>query len=540
MSSLDTILICGDIPREMIGYTQRKEMLLHINEMPATIDFLKYYFKHKRNLKTAMDVMQKDYSIKFLSCNGPYLYQYLKKKGISVFMIHQFTSDKSVLLEILKNKPKAVVISTTFLSSTDQIEEIASFIKGNAPEVLVIAGGIKIWKSYKMSILMKKGFIPDDINKEVVKNNYFLSKHGSSSVDIFIINDKGEYTLFNLLKLIKSGKEYKNLNNIAYLKMGEWVINNLVPEPGEFGEEYIDWSFLSPELIGLEIPIQAGTGCQYKCTFCDFHGLRKMYLRSIKSIIKEIETITPVNGVRKIFFTNDNFLCSVKRTRDICRELIKSKLLLQWRAFIRIDSITEETAELLYKSGCRECLLGVESGDPNLLLRMNKNISPDKILSRINILNQVGINTQSTLIVGFPGENEKTMQNTIDMLNAYSTKGPGIHFYYLFPFTLFPLSIVSFPQYREKYKIKGYLNNWSHFTMSSEEALQNMVKISDSLKVELSPIYFERREMPNLNISEQKEVFFLRNKILKIQKRLIVDNFEPKLWDRLEWLLSKK
>ena len=41
-------------------------------------------------------------------------------------------------------------------------------------------------------------------------------------------------------------------------------------------------------LSSMEIPIFSGTGCQYKCAFCDHYVIHGFKLRSIKNIVESI------------------------------------------------------------------------------------------------------------------------------------------------------------------------------------------------------------------------------------------------------------
>jgi radical SAM superfamily enzyme YgiQ (UPF0313 family) len=241
-----------------------------------------------------------------------------------------------------------------------------------------------------------------------------------------------------------------------------------------------------------------------------------------------------VNDVRQLFFTDDNLFSSIKELKNFCLALIDADLCLRWRAFVRVDTITEETAELLQRSGCWECLLGIESGDEEMLRRMNKKTTPEVILRAVSSLNRVGINTQSTFLVGFPGETEGSIQNTIDLLNAYPTDGPGIHTHYPFFFLVAPLASVASPQAREKYHLKGYLDEWTHATMNSREAEEAVLRICDSVKMEISPIYHGERVVPWLSKEKQKEAIFLRNKINRLRRGIIPDEPEEPLWRELE------
>ena len=299
--------------------------------------------------------------------------------------------------------------------------------------------------------------------------------------------------------------------------------------------EPIDWSQLPPELVKEEIPVHVGAGCPFRCEFCDFCTLRPVTRRPLASVVEEIRSIPPIEGVRQVFFTDDNLFFSTNQLKDFCHALIEADLSLRWRAFARVDTINSETADLLRRSGCWECLLGVESGDEEILRRMNKRTNPDAILRAVSSLNQVGINTQSTFLVGFPGETDRSIQNTIDLLNAYPTERARVSTYIIRSSSwLHPSPRLPPPESRAKYQLKGYLDEWSHYTMTSREAEQQVRRVCDSVKMEISPIYHGERVVSWLSPEQQKRVIFLRNKINRVQRGSIAPESEEPLWTELE------
>ncbi|MCP5060990.1 MAG: radical SAM protein [Ignavibacteriae bacterium] len=531
------IVICGDIPEESSGKDIRDNLRLKIDGTEATIDFIYSYLTNKKNADLALKALNEFNAPKFILTNGVYLSQYLGSNGFEVLLIPFFSLHKNDLIKALKDEHLAVVISATFLNSKEHIDKICSFVRDQSPKSIIIAGGLKIWKSFLTVNKIKNYSLDYNTLDKLKADTYFIDAAMQSPVDIFVINERGESTLSRLLNALKSGEDYRGLCNISYKVNGKFVINQIKQEPGNFMDGIIDWSLIPKTLSGAEFPVQAGTGCQMRCAYCDFIHVRDNYLRPSSELIKELGTIP--GKVRKVFFTNDNLFFTIKKANELCSEFIRAKLNMNWRAFMRVNVINDETAALMYESGCRECILGIESGDPSILKRMNKGINPDKILSAISSLNKVGIFTQSTFIVGFPGETSLTVQNTIDLINSYETAGPGINHYYLFQFTLLPLSLIFSNEERSKYKIEGYMNDWSHYTMNSKEAAQQMIKISDSVKPEINPVYFETPIIPGLSIKELKQFYFTRNKLMKIQRGLTIEENEKNLWDELERVVLK-
>jgi len=535
LERLDAVVIATDLYREVPGVDFRDEIRLSIQGEPATMEFLLEYFRAGKDPQKASQRIKDERRQRVpLPLNGPYLHQYLGRCGLKTELIAFFSLQKNRLLEILREHPRTVVISTTFFPFVSQIEAIACMVKEHAPDAILIAGGIQPWKSYRIMGLFKEGSITEDVRDSVVRDHYLLDLARPSMLDILVISDRGEHTLSRLLHSIRKGNDYRQMENIAYFDQGRWSLNPVKAEPDALLFEPLDWSQLPAELTKEEIPVHGGTGCPFRCEFCDFCTLRPVRRRPVASVVEEIRSIPPIDGVRQIFFTDDNLFFSINQLKEFCNALIAADLSLRWRAFMRVDTINGETADLLRRSGCWECLLGVESGDEKILRKMNKKTNPEVILRAVSSLNRVGINTQSTFLVGFPGETDRSVRNTIDLLNAYPTEGPGIHVHYPFFFLVTPLAPVASPEARTKYQLKGYLDEWSHYTMNAKEAEQQVLRICDTVKMEISPIYHGERVVSWLSSEQQKRVIFLRNKINRLQRGILVPEPEEPLWTELE------
>jgi radical SAM superfamily enzyme YgiQ (UPF0313 family) len=75
-------------------------------------------------------------------------------------------------------------------------------------------------------------------------------------------------------------------------------------------------------------------------------------------------------------------------------------------------------AELLRASGCIHASFGVESGSPKLLAKhaMHKNQTPQQIQWALENAHKANIRSRIFLIVGFPGETDETIQETLTLV----------------------------------------------------------------------------------------------------------------------------
>jgi p-methyltransferase len=244
-----------------------------------------------------------------------------------------------------------------------------------------------------------------------------------------------------------------------------------------------------------------------------------------------MRTIPALDGVRRVYFTDDNLFPGPKRAKEMLRALISAKLGLRWRGLIRASIIDDEVAALMAESGCTEVLLGIESGDAGMLKRMKKLITPAKILQGLETLTRHGISTKSTFIVGFPGETDESLANTVSLLNAYPTGGEAIHRYMFFTYAVLPLSEAAQPAFRAEYDLRGYGYHWQHKTMDSAQAAAKLESLQEQLKPELVPSYvLEVPELPGYSTRQLKRVCQLRNELVQVRR---AGGDETALWGEM-------
>ena len=205
-------------------------------------------------------------------------------------------------------------------------------------------------------------------------------------------------------------------------------------------------------------------GCPYRCTFCLWPGVlygHKFRARSAKNVVDEMEEAVRTYGHDEIYFDDDTFTIDRQRVMDITRLIMERGLEkeVEWIAQCRVDTVDREMLEAMKAANCGYILYGVESGSPQMLKKMKKGITLDKVRHAFELTRQVGIKTQAFFLFGIPGETQETIRETIEFakeLNASSTQfavaipHPGTALY-------------------EECKANGWLTseNWADYTAES-------------------------------------------------------------------------
>ena len=181
-------------------------------------------------------------------------------------------------------------------------------------------------------------------------------------------------------------------------------------------------------------------GCPQNCSFCAskavFDG--KIRFVSAQKIFEEMKYYYQ-KGVKAFYVMDDNFCLLPKRIKKLASLIEESDMEIEYRIMARADSITEDLAKDLKRSGCRVVALGVESGDDIVLDKINKKTSTAVINRATKILQEQGIHVKHFLMVGLPEQDWKSIKKTAelmlktrpDLVNVSITMPyPGTRLYY--------------------------------------------------------------------------------------------------------------
>jgi radical SAM superfamily enzyme YgiQ (UPF0313 family) len=103
------------------------------------------------------------------------------------------------------------------------------------------------------------------------------------------------------------------------------------------------------------------------------------------------------------------------------------------------------------KAGCWMISLGIETGDEDLLAQHRQNANLDMLADKIRLIHKAGIRIKGLLMMGLPGENEKSIQRSMDYVFSLP-----IDDFNLAKFTPFPGS----PLYKGIHKLGTFKEDW--------------------------------------------------------------------------------
>ncbi|HET7340869.1 MAG TPA: radical SAM protein [Methylomirabilota bacterium] len=260
----------------------------------------------------------------------------------------------------------------------------------------------------------------------------------TSPFDVVVLGE-GEETLVELLRARAAGRPLAEVKGIAYREDGRVVTTGLSPRRREVDTipapdwasfpitEYIDRHQTNGINLGRSMPILGTRGCPFQCTFCSNPGMwtQRWIARDPRQLADEMERY--VREYRVTNFDFQDLTAIVKRQWivDFCRELIRRDLAITWQmpSGTRAEVFDDEVADLLYRSGCRALAFAPESGSPDILKAVKKQVDLDHMLTAMRAAVRRGLKLSCFIVIGFPDDTPGTLRQTLRLIRRMAVLG---------------------------------------------------------------------------------------------------------------------
>ena len=164
-------------------------------------------------------------------------------------------------------------------------------------------------------------------------------------------------------------------------------------------------------------------GCPYHCTFCLWPQVmygHKQRFRSLDNVFQEIHLLVGKYGLREVNIDDGTFTTNRKRVMEFCHRLRSEKLNLIWTCNGRVDNIDEEMLREMKSAGCKMIRFGVESGSQEVLDKIKKGLTLDRIEKGFRMTKRAGIQALGGFMFGFPYDTRETVEQTIQFAKKLS------------------------------------------------------------------------------------------------------------------------
>lgn len=329
-----------------------------------------------------------------------YLAAYLKQNGITVEVVDcTFLNQNEAIQRIVASKPKVIGIQSMY-SMRDKSLELAQLLRDHCE--FLVAGGA-------LPTTQPKSFLKD--------------------FDVVVIGE-GEQTILELVTQFENGGSLSKIKGIIYRdkRTGQVKqtpprgliddLDKLPPPSRDLFDNYAYKKYYSKRFGYKTTAIMTSRGCPFECDFCSRPVFgNKFRARTASKVADEIEEIISL-GYNRIWFADDCFTLNPERLIQVCDEIVKRRLKIGWECLSRVDTLNSEIAEKMKQAGCIRMFFGIESGNDSILKIMKKKITTRQAQLAVQLCKKKGIKTGAFFIIGYPGENDKTILDTVKFASS--------------------------------------------------------------------------------------------------------------------------
>ncbi len=331
-----------------------------------------------------------------------YVSAYLDQNGLMNEVFDStFETEESLSDYLLKEVPDFICIYATLMTKL-QIIRLIKFIKSSnqLKGAKIILGGPDVRFNTK---------------------NYLI--HGAD----YLVIGEGEATTFELINALINNEPLNSVRGIAFSgPLGDIIstpdrnLLNLDNLPLPARHKINIGSYLSKwkEVHGFNtLNISTMRGCPFGCCWCSkaVYG-NSNRRRSPRLVVDEIIWMQSHFQFDHIWFVDDVFTLSTQWLSRFANELKLRHIRISYECITRADQLSVQDVQLLKESGCYRVWIGAESGSQKILDLMNRKVKVEEVQKSIISVKKAGMQAGTFIMLGYPGEEEKDILDTVKHL----------------------------------------------------------------------------------------------------------------------------
>lgn len=356
-----------------------------------------------------------------------YLSAWLEKKGMDNEVFDTtFSTKKELYQHLEKEQPDLVPIYTNLMTKVNVIEMV-QFICSNPllKHTIVVLGG------------------PDV--------TYNIPDYLATGAHIVVVGE-GEQTMLEIAETVAKGnrEEFAHIDGLAYRTRDGEVFKTKararlrpvddLPFPNRKKINLHEYLKAWKAHHGLNaVSVSTQRGCPYTCKWCSTAVYGQSYRRrSPKVVVDELLDIKKHYSPDTLWFVDDVFTVSHKWLEGFAKEVNERDAVIPFECITRADRMDESVLDLLKKAGCFRIWIGAESGSQKIIDAMDRRVDVNQVRSMIQLTRQKGLEAGTFIMLGYPGETEEDIEETIHHLKtsnpdhftitiAYPIKGTGLY-----------------------------------------------------------------------------------------------------------------
>jgi len=336
-----------------------------------------------------------------------YLAATVRNHGYSV-EVFDIETNRDVLLKAANSKsPILIGFSLIFQFYIKQYRELIRFLRNNNIDCHFTMGGHFPSLSYRQTLEL----VPE-----------------LDSVVLF----EGELTLVQLVDYLSAGKDWQNVEGIAFNSSEGVKTTPLRPLIKDLDVlPYPDRDFKPMTTLGHVImPLLASRGCARTCSFCSIQTFYRtapgkiVRTRQPEKIIDEMKMLYEKQGTTIFLFQDDDFPLYgpvwQRWAKDFLSKLEKSGLPDHtiWKMNCRADAVDKELFKEMKAAGLYVVYMGLESGNEEGLKTLHKEITVEQNLKAVETLKEIELPFEYGFMLFDPSSSFESIRANIGFLRT--------------------------------------------------------------------------------------------------------------------------
>lgn len=247
----------------------------------------------------------------------------------------------------------------------------------------------------------------------------FLPNEALEHAD-WVLRGEGEDSFGTLLEVIEGKGDPRTVPGLSYRHRDGVAHNDLPDAPVDMDRVPLaDFSLLAGRRrrydfdLGV-IPMQTSRGCPHNCNFCSvtpMFGHRPRYM-SNERVAEELQRRRGRGN--SVFFYDDNFCASPRRTKSLLEYLLRREVFLPpWMTQVSVRAARDrQMLQLMRRAGCFRVFVGLESINPGSLEQFHKQQTVEDIRLAVERFHDHGIQVHGMFMLGADSDSAATIRAT--------------------------------------------------------------------------------------------------------------------------------
>lgn len=288
-------------------------------------------------------------------------------------------------MRLLKEHSPRMIGVTVLTGVADEVGEMLRLIKGLAPEIITVVGGIH----------------PSAVPEHMLCNR---------AVD-YVVRGEGEMTLLALCQGL--------LGNRAVSEIPGVCTRACIAQEAPCVADIDQLPLPARDLVNMDMYMQKGAvlssrGCPYGCYFCSSVGMHmhRHRLRRPDLVAAELQEVSRGYGIREFEFQDDNFTGDAGRCRTLCAAIRPLNFSWGCQGTLRQLASEPDLLERMVEAGCAHIFFGLETGNDALLRRL-KGASVADVKRVVTNALRLGVHVAAGFIVGHPEDDVGSIKDSL-------------------------------------------------------------------------------------------------------------------------------